>query len=38
MPEAPSLKPVFIGLNLAWSDRNRSGGAILRAGSPGRVA
>ncbi len=29
---SPGLPPVFIGLDLAWSRRNRTGGAVLRAG------
>jgi predicted RNase H-like nuclease len=29
--------PHFIGLDLAWSERNRSGGAVLVAEEPGRV-
>jgi predicted RNase H-like nuclease len=29
MPAIPS--PVFIGLDLAWSDRNRTGGAVIQA-------
>ena len=29
--------PRFIGLDLAWSERNRSGGAVLVAEEPGRV-